>query len=87
MNATHRGTNKTVEDMSVADYAAAGVITGFGCAMVESPIDFFKSQLQTQVLWTLLDVSLIPITECMKWYDIRSGKRSQCSVRYRKHLK
>ncbi len=36
-------------DLSVPEYFAAGAMTGFACTFVETPIDLFKSQLQTQV--------------------------------------
>jgi len=35
--------------MELPDYFAAGALTGFTVAFVESPIDLFKTQLQTQV--------------------------------------
>jgi solute carrier family 25 carnitine/acylcarnitine transporter 20/29 len=35
--------------MELADYFAAGALTGFTVAFVEAPIDLFKTQLQTQV--------------------------------------
>jgi len=44
-----KGTDKTLQDLTVKDYAIAGVMTGVSCALVECPIDFFKSQLQTQI--------------------------------------
>jgi len=36
-------------DLSVPEYFIAGGLTGFACVFVETPIDLFKSQLQTQV--------------------------------------
>jgi len=35
--------------LKTKDYILAGIFTGFACALVENPIDFFKSQLQVQV--------------------------------------
>jgi len=43
------GTDKTTATMTVQDYCMAGVLTAFACGVVESPIDFFKSQLQVQI--------------------------------------
>jgi hypothetical protein len=65
MSSVNSGTTKTVEDMSVSDYAVAGVITGFGCALVESPIDFFKSQLQTQVCGNICCVRRMECLSCL----------------------
>jgi len=36
-------------ELTLAEYFAAGAITGFFSTFVEAPIDFFKSQLQTQI--------------------------------------
>jgi solute carrier family 25 carnitine/acylcarnitine transporter 20/29 len=37
------------EVLQTKDYLMAGIFTGLACAIVENPIDFFKSQLQVQV--------------------------------------
>jgi len=45
-----RITHRTEADSwLVRDWMAAGVLTALACAMVENPIDFFKSQLQVQI--------------------------------------
>jgi solute carrier family 25 carnitine/acylcarnitine transporter 20/29 len=36
-------------DLTVSEYFAAGALTGFACTFIETPIDLFKSQLQTQI--------------------------------------
>lgn len=36
-------------ELSIPEYFMAGAITGFACTFVETPIDLFKSQLQTQI--------------------------------------
>jgi len=36
-------------DLTVGEYFVAGALTGFACTFVETPIDLFKSQLQTQI--------------------------------------
>jgi len=40
---------KPRELLTTEDYVFAGIFTGFACALVENPIDFFKSQLQVQI--------------------------------------
>jgi solute carrier family 25 carnitine/acylcarnitine transporter 20/29 len=44
-----RQTSRHKDDFFVSDFAMAGLYTAIACAMVESPIDFFKTQLQVQV--------------------------------------
>ena len=39
-----------VSNLTLRDFYVAGAITGFAAAFTESPIDFFKSQIQVQVL-------------------------------------
>ena len=36
-------------DLTISEYFIAGALTGFACTFVETPIDLFKSQLQTQI--------------------------------------
>lgn len=59
-----RGTDKTPQTMTVKDYTMAGILTGVTCACVESPIDFFKSQLQVQVYKAKPEFKTVP--ECFK---------------------
>jgi len=40
---------KPKELLTTEDYIKAGIFTGIACALVENPIDFFKSQLQVQI--------------------------------------
>ena len=37
-------------DLTITDYYAAGAMTGFAAAFVEGPIDFYKSQVQVQII-------------------------------------
>jgi solute carrier family 25 carnitine/acylcarnitine transporter 20/29 len=41
--------SNTRTDLSIIEYFMAGGLTGFACSFVETPIDLFKSQLQTQI--------------------------------------
>jgi solute carrier family 25 carnitine/acylcarnitine transporter 20/29 len=50
----------TTRTLSYADFYKAGAITGFVAAFVEGPIDFFKSQLQVQILRSKSDPSYKP---------------------------
>lgn len=36
--------------LAFTDYYLAGAMTGFAAAFTESPIDFFKSQIQVQII-------------------------------------
>ena len=42
-------------DLTVTDYYAAGAMTGFAAAFVEGPIDFYKSQVQVQIIRSRAD--------------------------------
>lgn len=46
------GTNAdgTTRDLTTADYYKAGFITGAAAAFTEAPIDFYKSQIQVQMV-------------------------------------
>lgn len=61
----------TAENMSVSDYAFAGVVTGLSCAMVECPIDFFKSQLQVQIFKEKPLFTTVP--QAVKWVTKNYG--------------
>lgn len=41
------GTKRALQDI---DYFKAGMITGFVAAFTEAPIDFYKSQIQVQII-------------------------------------
>ena len=42
-------------DLTITDYYAAGAMTGFAAAFVEGPIDFYKSQVQVQIIRSRAD--------------------------------
>jgi len=69
------GTDKTTITMTVQDYCMAGVLTAFACGLVESPIDFFKSQLQVQIFKK--DPLYRTVPQCFKYilknYGIRGA--------------
>ncbi|GAB4822528.1 hypothetical protein N2152v2_009574 [Parachlorella kessleri] len=46
------GTNAdgTTRELTTADFFKAGAITGFAASFFESPIDFYKSQIQVQII-------------------------------------
>jgi len=67
------GTDKTAATMSVSDYAKAGVLTAFACGLVESPIDFFKSQLQVQIFKK--DPLFRTVPQCFKYILNNFGLR------------
>jgi len=46
--------------LTTADFFAAGAMTGFAAAFTESPIDFFKSQIQYQILREKADPAFRP---------------------------
>lgn len=37
-------------ELTVADFYKAGMMTGFAAAFTEGPIDFYKSQMQVQII-------------------------------------
>eukprot|EP00894_Picocystis_sp_ML_P002436 jgi/Pico_ML_1/52953/g3584.t1 len=41
--------------LSVSDYYKAGAMTGFAAAFTEGPIDFYKSQIQVQIVRSKAD--------------------------------
>ena len=51
------GTNPdgTMRELSDADYFKAGFMTGFAAAFFEAPIDFYKSQIQVQIIRSKAD--------------------------------
>ncbi|CAL5227929.1 g10976 [Coccomyxa viridis] len=55
-------TNKdgTTRTLTTADFYKAGAITGFVSAFAEGPIDFFKSQIQVQIIRSKSDPSYKP---------------------------
>jgi len=69
------GTDKTPVTMTIKDYCMAGVLTAIACGVVESPIDFFKSQLQVQIFKK--DPLYRTVPECFKYilknYGIRGA--------------
>ena len=46
------GTTHALTDM---DLVKAGMMTGFAAAFIESPIDFYKSQIQVQIIRSKAD--------------------------------
>lgn len=51
------GTNAdgTTRELTDFDYFKAGAITGFAAAFTEAPIDFYKSQIQVQIIRSKAD--------------------------------
>jgi hypothetical protein len=45
----------SVRALSTADFYKAGAITGFIAAFTEGPIDFYKSQIQVQIIKSKVD--------------------------------
>lgn len=56
--------------LRTADYYKAGAITGFIAAFVEGPIDFYKSQIQVQIIRSRADPNYKPayttVFDCVK---------------------
>jgi len=67
------GTDKTPVTMTIRDYCMAGVLTAFACGLVESPIDFFKSQLQVQIFKK--DPLFRTVPQCFKYILTNYGIR------------
>jgi len=44
-----RTVHRVQQDFTPRDFAMAGLFTAVACALVENPIDFFKTQLQVQI--------------------------------------
>ena len=42
-------------ELTIADYYTAGAMTGFAAGFVEGPIDFYKSQVQVQIIRSRAD--------------------------------
>lgn len=45
----------TARPLQKIDYYKAGAMTGFVAAFTEGPIDFYKSQLQVQIIKSKID--------------------------------
>ena len=43
------------KELTIADYYKAGAMTGFAAGFVEGPIDFYKSQVQVQIIRSRAD--------------------------------
>jgi solute carrier family 25 (mitochondrial carnitine/acylcarnitine transporter), member 20/29 len=75
------GTNPdgTVRELTNLDFYKAGMMTGFIAAFAEAPIDFYKSQIQVQILRSKSDPSYKPpyttVTQCVKASLATSGFR------------
>ena len=75
------GTNAdgTVRELTNLDYYKAGMMTGFIAAFAEAPIDFYKSQIQVQILRSKADPAYKPpyttVTQCVKASLATSGLR------------
>lgn len=65
--------------LSVPDYYKAGAMTGFAAAFTEGPIDFYKSQIQVQIVRSKADPNYKPayttVGECVKQTLKNSGIR------------
>lgn len=65
--------------LSTADYYKAGFITGAAAAFTESPIDFYKSQIQVQILRARADPAYkapyTSVSECVRATLRTSGLR------------
>jgi solute carrier family 25 carnitine/acylcarnitine transporter 20/29 len=75
------GTNAdgTTRELTNLDFYKAGMMTGFVAAFTEAPIDFYKSQIQVQILRSKADPTYKPpyttVTECVKSTLKTSGVR------------
>ena len=75
------GTNAdgTTRELTNIDYYKAGMMTGFVAAFTEAPIDFYKSQIQVQILRLRADPTYKPpytsVVECVKSTLKTSGVR------------
>ena len=45
----------SARELTIADYYKAGAMTGFAAGFVEGPIDFYKSQVQVQIIRSRAD--------------------------------
>lgn len=56
------GTNAdgTPRKLSTADFYKAGAMTGFAAAFTEGPIDFYKSQIQVQIIKAKTNANYVP---------------------------
>ena len=75
------GTNAdgTTRELRNIDYYKAGMMTGFVAAFTEAPIDFYKSQIQVQILRSKADPTYKPpytsVVDCVKSTLRTSGVR------------
>jgi solute carrier family 25 carnitine/acylcarnitine transporter 20/29 len=75
------GTNEdgTMRELTNLDFYKAGMITGFVAAFTEAPIDFYKSQIQVQILRSKSDPTYKPpyttVSQCVKATLATSGVR------------
>lgn len=66
------GTNPdgTERALTNVDFFKAGAITGFAAAFFEAPIDFYKSQIQVQIIRSKADPAYVPpytsVTACVR---------------------
>ncbi|WPT10863.1 Mitochondrial substrate carrier family protein G [Picochlorum sp. SENEW3] len=73
------GTNAdgTTRTLTTLDFYKAGMITGFLAAFTEAPIDFYKSQIQVQIIRAKSDPTYKPpyttVTQCVKATIATSG--------------
>lgn len=49
------GADGTMHELTDIDYFKAGCMTGFAAAFFEAPIDFYKSQIQVQIIRSKAD--------------------------------
>lgn len=65
--------------LTTAQYFQAGAMTGFVAAFAEAPIDFYKSQMQVQVVRSRSDPAYVPpyssVVDCVRATLRESGAR------------
>jgi solute carrier family 25 carnitine/acylcarnitine transporter 20/29 len=59
----------SVRELRDVDFLKAGFMTGFAAAFVEAPIDFYKSQIQVQIIRSKSD----PTYKRKSYYSINFG--------------
>lgn len=69
----------SARELTAADFYKAGAITGFVAAFFESPIDFYKSQIQVQVIRQRGDPNYVApytkVSDCVKQTLAANGAR------------
>lgn len=75
--------------LRTADFYKAGAITGFIAAFTEGPIDFYKSQIQVQIIRSKADPNYKPpyttVSACVRATIRQNGLKGPFQVRHFSH--